>query len=223
VYLAGGWTDEVSQDELYRLSPGAHRWRSLARLPSATGAPGGTILDGKFYVVGGATADTGGKASADLQIYDIRTGRWSRGPNMPTARHHVALVAVAGKLYAAGGRSDTNPELDAFERYDPKRRRWARMPPMPVGASGGGGVAARGKVVLLGGANPDVWITDSNWAFDPKTRKWSRLPDLLRPLRGQASAVVGGRIYNFGGSACATFGWTHTIQSLPVSAVGARP
>ncbi len=48
---------------------------------------------------------------------------------MPTARDHLALVAIDGKLHAIGGRV-TNPQsrTDVHEVYDPKTNSWSQRP-----------------------------------------------------------------------------------------------
>ena len=58
---------------------------------------------------------------------------WRQGAFMPTARSELAVAALDGRIYVAGGigRFGTS---DAFEVYDPKKNAWARLAPLPMAA-----------------------------------------------------------------------------------------
>ena len=91
-------------------------------------------------------------------------------------------------------------------------------------------ITAAGKIVIVGGENQarwedgGGWITPSAWTFNPKTNRWQRLPDLHIERRGSGAATAGGRVYVLSGSYCPGVKptgpvGTHTVESLPVSAV----
>jgi N-acetylneuraminic acid mutarotase len=183
------------------------------------------VVADRLYAVSGAPRtfpELGAKPYSSLEIYDFRSGRWTPGPPIPTARHHTAAAVVAGKLYVAGGRVPDDFSDNAFERLDPRSGHWEKLPPLPLGAGGLAAVAARGKVVVIGGDDERNWtagrgwVTGSTWSFDPARSRWRRLPDLGVPRHAHAAAVAAGRIYVFGGATCPGFGRTDAAESLPL-------
>jgi N-acetylneuraminic acid mutarotase len=191
-------------------------------------------IGGKLYVASGAPQTFGVSGPItpydELQIYDFKTGKWSFGPNVPSPRHHVGAAALGGKLYIVGGRGEEDHSLPTFERYDPARERWERLPDIPFGVASPGMVAIGGKLVVVGGEDQlnwekgDGWVTPSAWAFDPKTNHWQRLPDMKFERRGSGVAATEDRVYALGGSYCPGLKpngpvGTHTVESLPVSAL----
>ena len=93
-----------------------------------------------------------------------------------------------------------------------------------------GMVAVDGKIVIAGGEdqvnweNGGGWVTPTAWAFDPKTDEWHRLPDMKIERRAHGLAATDGRIYALMGSYCPGIKpkgpvGTHTVESLPISAV----
>jgi N-acetylneuraminic acid mutarotase len=77
-------------------------------LPQARGGMGkAAYVDGEFYVLGGETKDGDGAVSggvyARVDVYDPVMRRWRAGPEMPVARHGIFPLAIAGRIYLAGG------------------------------------------------------------------------------------------------------------------------
>jgi N-acetylneuraminic acid mutarotase len=77
-------------------------------LPQPRGGMGkAAYVDGEFYVLGGETKDGDGALSggvyARVDIYDPVMRRWRAGPEMPVARHGIFPLAIAGRIYLAGG------------------------------------------------------------------------------------------------------------------------
>jgi N-acetylneuraminic acid mutarotase len=152
-----------------------------------------------------------------LEIFDPRTGRWTLGPGMPTARHHLATAVLDGKLYVLGGRQPGDFSLTAFERFDPETGEWAELPALPEGAGGLAAASAGGLIIATGGGDDgEGWVTPATWAFDPDAARWRRLADLSVARHGHAAAAVGRRVFAIGGSPCPGFGNTPSIESLTV-------
>jgi len=134
----------------------------------------------------------------------------------------------------AGGRPDPEESSSKFFRYDPRAERWELLPDLPAGPiSSAGMVAAAGRIVVIGGDDELGWkagggsVSPMAWAFDPKTSRWMRLPDLAIERHAFGAAVSADRIYAIGGSYCPGIKpggpvATHTVESLPLSALGRR-
>lgn len=235
LYLAGGYLDgEEPTTDFWQYDPKANRWTQLPSMhqpPRAAGAVG--VIGHKLYVAGGApqTFNVSSFVIYDtLESYDFDTGKWSFDAPMHIGRHHISGAVVGGKLYVVGGRGKVDRSLNIFERYDPATDEWESLPKMPLGVGSPRVVAAGGKIVVVGGEdqldweNGGGWVTPSTWAFDPKANRWARLPDLHVERRGGGAGVADGRIYAIGGSYCPGLKpngpvGTHTVESLPVSAV----
>jgi N-acetylneuraminic acid mutarotase len=107
--VANGYADVQIYD------PAADRWIASgdglgapALLPQGRGGTGKAVfLDGEFYVLGGETLDgpgaTGDRVYTRVDIYDPVANRWRAGPPMPTGRHGIFPLAVAHRIYVAGG------------------------------------------------------------------------------------------------------------------------
>ena len=77
-------------------------------LPQARGGTGRAVFhEGRFYVMGGETQNGQGATRAGVyhrvDVYDRQTNTWREGPPMPTARHGIYPLLVAGRIYVAGG------------------------------------------------------------------------------------------------------------------------
>lgn len=220
LYVIGGFSDGKPTAFLWRFDAAESRWTKLTSMKVSRGGLAGAVVGDRLYVVGGSSrfADESATPYATMEIYDFRSNRWSDGPPMPTARHHLGVAAVGGQLYAVGGRTPTDYSLNTVERYDPERRRWKRLAPLPQGVGGLAAVASGGRVVALGGGDDrEGWVTPAVWALGPATESWTRLPDLSTARHGHAAAAARGKIYVFGGAPCAGFGQTTSVESLPSS------
>lgn len=65
-----------------------------------TGSVGAAYVAGRLITVGGESSTS---ASDAVQAYAIRSRQWSPLPNLPSARHGVAVAALKESLYAIGG------------------------------------------------------------------------------------------------------------------------
>src|SRR5260370_5063732 len=146
----------VPIDNSWEYDPATDSWKALAPMPTRRGAAAAAVINGKVYVVGGATTPSGTDepsvlptrphlAVGTVEEYDIATNTWRARRPMPTARNHLMAGAVDGKIYAIGGRlgaafiglaSDT----DVVEEYNPADDLWrikARMPTARSAIAGG--------------------------------------------------------------------------------------
>jgi len=220
VWAAGGFSNFKARGDVLRYSPKRRRWSKVTQLRLPRGGAGAEFIDGRLYVVGGAPPtlpDPNQKPYGALESFDPRTGHWTPGPDMPTARHHLATTVLDGKLYVIGGRTPGEFSLPAFERYDPQTDDWTKLPPLPLGVGGVAAASVAGQIVALGGGDDaEQWVTPASWAFDPDVGRWRRLPDLSVARHGHTAASVGSRVYAIGGAPCPGFGHTASIESLTV-------
>ncbi len=192
LYVVGGYGPEGHLRRAFVLDGG--RWRELPPPPDARAAGGAAVVGSTLYVVGGVGPD--GLRRTMLAL-DLRRERW-RELLGPTPREHLGVAALAGRLYAVGGRTagfDTNTRL--AESWTPGGR-WRRIAPVPDARGGTALAAVRGTLVSAGGEAPSGTIA-SVYRYRPSTGRWARLADLTTPRHGLAVVGVVGTLYVIGG------------------------
>jgi N-acetylneuraminic acid mutarotase len=100
VYALAGREAGTNFDAFEAYLPRRRRWVSLARVPETRG---GTDAASVGSVIVSAGSESSAGTSAAVYGYDIVTRRWSRLPDLPTARHGLGVVALAGRVYAVAG------------------------------------------------------------------------------------------------------------------------
>lgn len=216
VFLAGGHNqaENRAQANFWRYLPAENAWSELEPLPQGPrGALGAAVLDGAVYVCGGSSVDLGGPATADLARYDLTTASWQQLAPMPTAREHLGVAAIGGKLVAIGGRNgshETHALLAANEIYDPASDSWAIAAELPEPRAGLGVASDGDRVYILGGerftSDEGARVVETFAAvsvYDIAVDSWSALPDLPVARHGMAAALVAGALYGIGGSTVA--------------------
>ena len=236
VYLVGGYLEGAkATNRGFEFDPATNTWSELPPMKQARGGSATAVIGDKLYVVDGGPqffdVEDPRPPYARLEVFDFNTRTWSTGAPPPVAVHHVGAAALGGKLYLAGGRVDTEAATADFLSYDPTQDRWTRLPDLPQGKIASTGVvAAGGRIVVFGGDDEVGWedgggsVSAAAWAYDPADRGWTRMPDLRIERHAFGAAVAGNRIYAVAGSYCPGLKptgpvATHTVESLPVSAI----
>jgi N-acetylneuraminic acid mutarotase len=222
LYAFGGFVPPASGppawipiDNAWEYDPARDTWKALAPMPTKRGSPVAATVNGKIYVIGGASTHPGSPEPAVLptrphrsvgtvEEYDPATNVWRARSPMPTARNHAAIGVVNDKIYVIGGRvgaafvSVSSP-TDVVEEYDPATDQWgavkARMPtPRSAVAWGVHG----GRIYVAGGEYQDDKLMAAFRAleaYDPAANRWLVLPRMPVPRHGLAGAVVGNRLH----------------------------
>jgi hypothetical protein len=103
-------SDNVDRHDIY--NPATNAWHSGQPLPTARSGVAGALYQGRILVAGGECRDK--RTFAEIEGYDLKTGRWVSYTAMPMGRHGFGAAAVGRNLYFAagavecggGGRSD---------------------------------------------------------------------------------------------------------------------
>jgi N-acetylneuraminic acid mutarotase len=209
IYAIGGarfWeaVPDVGLSTVEEYDPVADKWTEKADMPTARYVHTSSVVDGKIYVIGGATVFSFVSA---VEEYDPATDTWTKKANMPTATMLHSASVLNGRIYIMGGQIllPVPPSTIAnskVEEYDPVTDTWTEKADMSTArcllASG----VANGKIYAIGGYK-DVWMGNPISLveeYDPVTDKWTRKPDMPTPRYLIASSVVNGKIYIFGGT-----------------------
>eukprot|EP01045_Picozoa_sp_COSAG04_P019479 COSAG04_NODE_1894_length_5288_cov_2.767200_1_plen_369_part_10 len=183
---------------LRRVCRAFHRWgtAALAALP-------------RVAAVGGS--DTNYSSTANVEVLDLSTLRWSSGavPALPQPRKwHSACSFGGGRLVVAGGTSDLRDSADRIAvQWVPGATEWTTLPEMAEARHSAVAVALPdGRVVAIGGHgghNIDNLASAEVLAADGSG--WSALAPIVTKRHGHAAAalpcgkvlVVGGQTQDF--------------------------
>jgi len=175
-------------------------------MPTARGAGASAVIGDKIYVVAGRPP-----AGNAFEVYDISDNAWTPLSDLPQAypdRNHIAVTAIANKIYVAGGRynggSFSSPRTDSLDIFDPGTGMWTTGARMPRPRGGVNGVAANGCFFVWGGEGQGIGepndVFPDHDVYNPRTNTWTQLLPLPTPIHGvTGAAFVGGLIYIPGG------------------------
>jgi N-acetylneuraminic acid mutarotase len=222
IYAFGGFVPPASGppawvpiDNAWEYDTAADSWKALAPMPTKRGSPVAAAVNGKIYVIGGASTHPGSsepavhparphRSVATVEEYDPATNTWRARSPMPTARNHAAIGAVNGKIYVLGGRVGAafvgvSSPTDLVEEYDPATDQWgairARMP-TPRSAVAWG--VHNGRIYVAGGEfQNDQFMAAFRAleAYEPAKNSWTVLPRMPVPRHGLAGGVIGNRLH----------------------------
>lgn len=111
LYVVGGWNLQgAAKDARWHtealvldLSAEKGEWKTVAKPSFERRAMAATALDGKVYVTGGLTPKGG--ISKDVDVFDVSSGKWSKGPEIPGIPMNGNGLAACGTekaLYLSG-------------------------------------------------------------------------------------------------------------------------
>jgi N-acetylneuraminic acid mutarotase len=122
--LAGRDAGNLAAAERY--NPRTRRWHTLPDMATARGGIASARLrDGRIVVFGGEDfGGSGNETIAEVELFEPRTRRWSRLPDMRTPRHGLGGAALGNRVFALeGGPQPGLAFSDAIEFIDVPRRR----------------------------------------------------------------------------------------------------
>src|SRR5262245_58232676 len=118
LYVVGGATFcSLKTDTMEAYDPDTNSWAFKASMPGgARNSMGAAVIDNKLYVIGGI--GLGEALTARAEVYDPISNTWSTIASLPSERYSMAIGAIDGILYAAGGGNDV-PNFTVLDAYDP--------------------------------------------------------------------------------------------------------
>jgi uncharacterized delta-60 repeat protein len=130
-----------------------------------------------------------------------RPDLWVVAGPLGVPRNGLAVAALGGALYAAGGSDLVGGRggvLAAVERYDPADGTWRVRAPLPTRRDALAAAAAADAVFAIGGhsAGADLAVVER---YDPASDAWTARAPMPSPRRGLAAASLGTTVYAAGG------------------------
>jgi hypothetical protein len=173
--------------------------------------------NGRFYAMGGRTADTAGADQQNPREYNVGTNSWTiRAETTPdNFMNNMAcgVLTDAGTpyIYCVGGSfAGGTTATDRVFRFNPVAGTIATVAAPWPGAMGtilpGGFAVYNNKLYIFGGFNINVGMVTTIYEFTPGTNTWvTKAAMLPMPLGYIPTATIGSFIYTAGGSM-----WTGT-------------
>jgi N-acetylneuraminic acid mutarotase len=177
-------------------------WTAKCPLPKRNTWLASCTLDGKVYIVGGATDYN---VLSAVEVYDPVTDTWdTTKAEMSGSRWGLSTNVVDGKIYAMGGvEGASGPALSKVEVYDPGKDTWELTAEMPTARVGFASCVVDGKIYILGGAVSEPFPTPLKTVdvYDPKSDSWNTLQTVLpTAIAYHTACAVNGKIYCIGGT-----------------------
>lgn len=192
-------------------------WEMSDSLPSPVPRAEGssTVVGGKMYVVGGF-APAYSEVYRRVDVLDLATLQWSRGPDLPDGapETHGAIAADAhGTIYLLGGQLGTGIDGQSFDSTaavwtldtTDDSATWQRFrADLPASRYGGAAAVVDDVLYFFGGDDATRVIAQSeSWKLDlsadSSQMQWVRIPDMPRPGDHLNAEVLDGRIIITGG------------------------
>lgn len=178
-------------------------WQSTGtRLPIDLHDYGYASYNGKIYFIGGSYVDGAGSGHAvsTVYIYDINTNTISNGTNLPLALSRTDCLAYNGKIYCAGGRTESSGYFYRLLIYDISANQWSQSTAALTTSIGIGVAAYAGNIYLVGGTTPTVWSTSIYSFNESNPNIINRLSVSLQSARGYVGCVChNNALYCIGG------------------------
>ena len=165
IYLICGVTD-LHNPEITswvdRYDPRTGKWKKLGDAPRNRGHFHAGICNGKIYAAGGSSPsgsglDNSGTLVAEVDVYDIASGKWTSLPeeqNLPTPRAACATVEIMDHIVVIGGESpDREEAFRQVEAFDTERGEWEQWDPLENGRWGTQAFMCVGAVYVTAGSS----------------------------------------------------------------------
>lgn len=207
VYEAGGYsfTSGSTLDVFNRYDPVADSWTTLASMPTAAFMASAVYypLTYKIYIFGGEDAISGINYNI-TRIYDVASGTWNTGANMPDVRSFMAsgYNSVNGKIYLISGYNTgdvTSARPNTWE-YDPVADTFTERAPIPHAVGGAASGIINGHLYVAGGRDATNTVVNLVWDYDVAANMWTQrteMPAIQNNVPGGAVAID--RLWVFGG------------------------
>lgn len=182
-------------------------------LPEARTEVAGALWNGHLAVTGGFAADA--TPSDRLELLDA-DGRWTRGPDLPSARDHTSLAVLGDRLYLVGGiktEDATSAPTDEVWSLGPGEREWRREPSLQRSRGALATVATDRLLVAVGGVD-GTRALDTVEIFDPATGEWTDGPRMNVPREHTSAATVGNKVYAIAGRQLSLESNLTSVESL---------
>ena len=155
IYVFGTYTEDAGSQigksvEVYNTAN--NEWTKLKNMPSDRYGHSAIAVNGKIFVLGGATNDN---RQTKVDIYDPQTDTWTTTKSsMPTGRYGITSNLVNNKIYVIGGWASSSVDpYDKVEIYDYEKDKWEIGIPLPDRRAVSASIVHNNEIYVYGGTN----------------------------------------------------------------------
>jgi N-acetylneuraminic acid mutarotase len=176
-YSAGGYSFSSGNTlaVFNKYDPGSNTWTPLTDMPQSAIMAVAVYYPttNKIYVFGGEDAVSAVNYNI-TRIYDIASGTWTTGANMPDVHSFMAggYIPATGMIYILSGYNtgDVTGAQPTTWQYDPVGDTWTDLTatdPYPHPAGGFAYGVINNKLYVAGGRDAAILIINNTYQFDP--------------------------------------------------------
>ena len=199
LFVVGGSTGCSTQTaSLDAYDPATDTWTARAPMPGgARFAMGAAVVDGRLYVAGGFKFNGNTFMPTDaVEAYDPLADAWTTMAPLPQPIYSMAIGAVNGVLYVAGGGNVVGSVADV-NAFNPAIGSWSPRAPLSIARVFPASAVVNGRFYALGGESPFLTSVE---VYDPASDTWTPGPSLPSPRADMpAAATADGSVYLPGG------------------------
>jgi N-acetylneuraminic acid mutarotase len=145
-------------------------WRPDTPMPNPRNHLGSALVGTKVYAIGGQhQLDEENGNVAEVDAFDVVTGRWSQVASLPQPRSHVhnSTVVVGGtRLIVVGGATNDTQTLTDLLEYDAAGDKWTFLGQMPAPRQAAVAKVIGDHIIVTGGT------PGGGSEIDPTTDTW---------------------------------------------------
>ena len=184
------WNPLAMEIDLNGSNKTSSGWVALPPMIEGRHRPGAVVMDGKMFVVGGYDPNTH-KFLASMEVFDDVSQKWYTGPDLPSARAALNLVALHGKLYAIGGWKGRK-YVNNVEEYNIIKNKWEQKGNLNTPRAKFGAATKDGNIFVVGGVKgykPSDELSSMEM-YNPSQDEWAIVEPPMKVIKGPVRATI---------------------------------
>ncbi len=205
LWVLGGFTVNGNTSNAVQAFDGS-AWYTFPNLPEASILGSAAFVGDTLVFTGGyqsiISTDNVNSFILSPRIYALdltEPSAWSEVGQLEAPRAGASAATLNGKVYLAGGQSESLAPLRSVEVFDPVSGATASAAPIPTSRFGGMSWVSGGKLYVAGGVDPLGMGLNHVEAYDPLLDRWEILPPLQTPRAHAAVGQLNGKVVIAGG------------------------
>ena len=179
------------------------QWKIAARMPASNHDLTAAVLNNRFYVSGGLTAEWGFPTRShpfdELWELDTKTWKWRAAGSFGRGRIFCATAAFDGKIWIVGGdvieSNGTRHAVTTVQIYDPRTGTMTNGVPNTIARPMPMALAAGDRLYVVGNAKDHYEEPGQMESIGVGESKWRREPDGPPGMGPLAGATLDGKLY----------------------------
>lgn len=213
MYLFGGvglngTSHRKGPNEVDVYDPTKNEWSTVTTMPETRNhfTVGNSLYGNEVWITGGKLDGTASQGTQRVDVYNLDTNEWRRGPDLPEEHWAGPSVVLGDHLHVLTGAINNRETEDHHFVLDLKNEAggWQIKDPVPEPRVHAAAVAFEQKVWLIGGEyhHKHDGDTDTVQVYDPETDDWDlsqpKIPE-KRSHHEWATFVFNGEIWSVSG------------------------